>query len=99
MPIIGLIALSSPWSAWVVAVGLAIGWVLRRKIVDWFEIISWALPAALSIYGIVLTIGGILGLSHEGQLLIITATTVIVFELQFWCFSDPSIVANPDQDK
>lgn len=98
MPIFGLIVLASPWSALIVITGLALGWLLRRTIADSFEAIAWVLPTALFIYGIVLFIGERLGLSQQGQFLIITAVTVVVFDLQFWCFSDPSIVANPDPD-
>ncbi|HUR97169.1 MAG TPA: hypothetical protein VMZ26_03770 [Pyrinomonadaceae bacterium] len=92
-PVIGWVAFSSLWPALAVVLGLVLGWVLRRTIVDRFEALSWALPAALFAYGIVLFIGERLGLPREAQLLIITVTTVIVFDLQFWWFSDPSIVA------
>jgi hypothetical protein len=94
LPLGGWLAFSSLWPATAVGVGLILGWLLRRKIVYLFDVLSWVLPAALSAYGVVLFIGERLGLSREGQLLIITVTTVIVFDLQFWWYSDPTIVAN-----
>ena len=96
MSVLGLVVLASPWPAIISVMGLLIGWLLRRQIVAVFEWTSWALPTALFVYGILLFIGDRLGLSREGQLLIITLTTVAVFDIQFWSLSDPSIVKVDD---
>lgn len=97
MAIFGILVIKSPWMLVVAVIGLGGGWLLRRTIVEYFEILSWALPAALFVYGIVLFVGDrILGLSGEMQLLIITITTVLVFDIQFWSFSDTSIVKTDD---
>ena len=91
--LLGAIGLQSPWAAIIAIVGLGIGWLLRKTIVEFGESLFWALPAALFVYGIVLFVGErVLGLSREAQLLIITVTTVITFNLQFWILSDPSFV-------
>ncbi len=93
MAAMGIFAFGSPWAAVVAVLGLIAGWLLRSQIVDHFEILSWAMPAALFIYGIVLFVGErVLGLSGELQVLIISITTVMVFDIQFWSLSDPSIV-------
>ena len=78
-------------------IGLPLGWLLRRQIVDHFELLSWALPAAVITYGIVLFVGErILGMPRELQLAVITTVTVVLFGIQFWSLSDPSIVRNED---
>ncbi len=93
---IGVIAYfgaDSLWPAVVAVVGLGLGWVLRKVIVDSFERLAAVLPAALFIYGVVLFAGEkFFGLSRAGQLIVIATVTVIVFEIQFWSLSDPSIV-------
>jgi len=94
MSVLGAVMFRSPWPAVVTVVGLALGWILRRAIVGWFDTLTWAFPAALFVYSVVLFIGEQLGLSRESQLLITVLTTVIIFDLQFWWFSDPSIVRN-----
>ena len=43
-------------------------------------------------YGVVLALGERFGLDRESQLLIITVTTVVLFDLQFWSLTDPSVV-------
>ena len=96
MSLIGFLFFGSPWPTVVAIGGLALGWLLRRQIVNTFEWTFWALPAALFIYSVLLFIGERLGLSREVQLFIITLTTVTVFDLQFWSLSDPSIVKVDD---
>ena len=98
--LIGLCALSlfdylghSSIRASVIAiVGLSLGWLLRRLIVEGVEYYHGVLRVGLIIYSIVLFVGGWLGLSGSAQLAVITATTVIIFDLQFWSLSDPSVV-------
>ncbi|MBX9623209.1 MAG: hypothetical protein K2X82_05290 [Gemmataceae bacterium] len=92
MAIFGWAAFSSPWPAVVAAVGLLLGFVLQSLIVRGVEYYSAVVPVGLVIYGLVLFGGERVGLSREARLLIITATTVIVFGIQFWSLSDPSVV-------
>jgi len=74
MSVLGAVMFRSPWPAVVTVVGLALGWILRRTIVGWFDTLTWAFPAALFVYSVVLFIGEQLGLSRESQLLITTLT-------------------------
>lgn len=94
MAVLGLIAFASPWAAVAGAVGLALGFLLRRPIARGVEYYSGAVPVGLFVYGVVLFAGDRVGLAPEAKLLIITATTVVIFDLQFWSLSDPSVV-NP----
>jgi hypothetical protein len=96
MSVMGVLLLHSWWPTLIVIIGLAAGFLLRRQIVATFEWTSWALPAALFIYGVLLFVGERMGLSRAAQLIIITLTTVVVFDLQFWSLSDPSIVKAED---
>jgi hypothetical protein len=92
MSVLGLIMFSSLWTALIAAVGLTLGFLLRRPIASGVEYYSLTFRAGLFIYGVVLFLGEHFGLSQEAKLLIITATTVAVFDLQFWSLSDPSVV-------
>lgn len=73
-------------------IGLTLGWLFRRKIPEGADYYSRATPAGLAIYSITLLLGGLLGLERSAELGIITATTVVIFDLQFWSLSDPSVV-------
>ena len=98
MVIFGAVIFTSPWPAAVAIVGLALGWVFRRIIVGSFKTLTWAIPAGMFAYGIVLFVGDrLFGLSGEMQLLIITITTIVMFNIQFWSLSDPTIV-NTEND-
>jgi len=93
MSLLGWFALGNLWPVGISIVGLLAGWLLRRVILEYGESLTWALPVSLTVYGIVLTIGErLLGLSREAQLFIITITTVIVFNIQFWWLSDPQVI-------
>jgi hypothetical protein len=93
MVVFGYFGFDQVWPAAIVAIGLPLGWLLRRQIVDHFELLSWALPAAVITYGIVMFVGErILGMPRELQLAVITTVTVVLFGIQFWSLSDPSIV-------
>jgi hypothetical protein len=92
MSLLGLFAFSSPWAAIVTTVGLVSGWLLRRSIVDHFETFTPTIPAGLLISGVVVFVGERLGWSREWQLLTITITTVFLFSIQFWWFSDPAVI-------
>lgn len=92
LSIMGFVVFESPLATIVSVIGLVLGWILRRTIVAQAELLFWVLPTGLFIYGIVLFIGENLALSRNNQLLIITITTVVLFGIQFWSLSDPSIV-------
>ena len=98
LSVFGVLGLQTPWPAVVTGVGLVIGWVLRATIVAHAERIFWVMPAALFIYGIVLFLGDrVLSMSGETQLLIITVTTVLLFDAQFWSLSEPDIVSTDSE--
>lgn len=93
MVALGWFGLETIWPAVIAVLGIVLGWLLRKQIVDNFEYLSWAMPATLFIYGVVLFVGEkFFGLSRVAQVIIITTTTVIVFGIQFWSLSDPEII-------
>ena len=93
MSLIGWFALGTLWPAGIAISGLLIGWLLRRTIVDYGESLTWAVPVALTVYGIVLFVGErLLGISRDLQLIIVTLTTVAVFNIQFWWLSDHAVI-------
>lgn len=92
MSLLGVFAFGSWWPTIIAIIGIVLGFVLKRQIVDAFEWTTWALPIASVIYGVLLFVGERMGLSREVQLMLITLTTVVVLDLQFWSLSDPSIV-------
>ena len=49
------------------------------------------MPVGLFIYAVVLFLGKQFGLDNGMQLLIITLTTVVIFDIQFWSLSDPGV--------
>jgi hypothetical protein len=80
----GWLWLASPWVAVVAAAGLVLGYVFRRTI-SRFTIAHFnAVPVGLVVYGILLFAGDRLGISHELKLSFIAATTVAVFNIQYW---------------
>jgi hypothetical protein len=91
--VMGVVFFGSPWALGISAVGLLAGWLLREKIVEHGQSLTWVLPAALTAYGILMFFGErVLGISRELQLLIISVVTVIVFDIQFWWLSDPDVI-------
>jgi hypothetical protein len=92
MAIFGVLGFSSWWPALIALSGFVAGLLLRRRIVEIFEWTTWAIPTALFVYGVMLFVGERLGISREVQLMIMTLATVVVFDLQFWALSDPSII-------
>jgi hypothetical protein len=99
MSIFGVLGFASWWPALIAVAGLVLGFLLKRQIVAAFEWTSWAMPTALFISGALLFVGERLGISGEMQLMLITLTTVVVFGIQFWSLSDPSIVKVEDSDQ
>ena len=96
MSLLGVLVFETWWPLATAVVGLVAGFFLRRKIVDIFEWTAWVLPAAGVVYGVLLFAGERIGISRAGQVIFITLATVIVFGLQFWSLSDPSIVRVED---
>jgi hypothetical protein len=97
MSLLGVFGFDSWWPTVIAIIGLVLGFLLKRQIVEAFEWTTWALPIAGIIYGVLLFIGERLGLSREVQLMLITFTTVVVLDLQFWSLSDPAIVKVEDK--
>ena len=91
LSVAGLVAFSSPWPAIAVATGWVLGFLFRKLIVRGFAYCSIVLRVGLIVYGIVIFVGDRIGLSLETKLLVITVTSVIVFNLQFWSVTDPSV--------
>jgi hypothetical protein len=69
----------------------AAGYFARARIVALIERIAVAVKAGLFVYGLVLFFGERAGIENDWQLLIITVTTALLFNLQFWAFSDSRI--------
>lgn len=92
MSLLGFFALSSLLAAIISIAGLALGFLLRRQIVKGAEYYPRAISAGLFIYPIVLFLGDRLGIENNAKLAVITLTTVIIFDLQFWSLSDSSIM-------
>ncbi len=91
MAVLGVAMHSSITAAEIAVGGLAIGWVLRNQIAQGAEYCAAMIRVGLVTYAIVLAAGSSLGLAPNLKLLIITATTVIIFNLRFWSLSDPGV--------
>jgi hypothetical protein len=98
MVVFDYFAFSSLRAGLITIVGLALGWLFRQKIPDGVEYYRRAIPAGLFVYSVTLLAGDLLGLSNSTKLAVITATTVIIFDLQFWSLSDSSVM-NAERDK
>lgn len=74
-----------------------IGYLLRKQIAKQVEKLPAAFNAGLFIYGVVLLLGARIGVENEWKLFIITITTALVFNLQYWALSDSDVYnpANP----
>lgn len=81
----------SPWASIIAVGGLAAGFLCRHWITLGVSHYHVVIPAGLFVYGLVLFAGKRLGIEPEMSLLIITLTTVVVFDLQFWSLSDPTV--------
>lgn len=92
MALLDFFAFSGIWAGLIAVVGLVLGFLFRRKIVDGAEHYPRFISAGLFVYPIVLFLGDRLGLGNSAKLAVITATTVVMFDLQFWSLSDPSVV-------
>jgi hypothetical protein len=92
MTIFGYFVLSSILAGIITLVGLVVGFLLRKQIADGVEYYSRIITAGLFIYGIIGLLGDMLGIENNIKLAIITVTTVIIFDLQFWSLSDKTVV-------
>lgn len=92
MALFDFFAFSGIRASLIAVVGLALGFLFRRKIANGAEHYARAISAGLFVYGIILFLGDRLGLGHSAKLAVITATTVVMFDLQFWSLSDPLVV-------
>lgn len=92
MTIFGFFAFSSLLAGVIAVTGLILGFLFRKQISTGIEYYSYAIPAGLFVYSIILFLGDRFGFENSVKLIIITVTTVIIFDLQFWSLSDPSVV-------
>jgi hypothetical protein len=90
LSIAGFLVLESLIPAAVASGGLLLGWLLRRPIVTHTgDYSDHAVFWVLAVYGVVLFLGKRLNWDPLTTLTIITAATVIVFNLRFLVASDP----------
>jgi hypothetical protein len=86
---VGAVLLDSAFPATIAIGGLFLGWLLRRPIVTYMgnyadRLVFWV----LAVYGVVIFLGKRMNWGHVTTLTIITAATVLVFNLRFWVASD-----------
>lgn len=91
MAVMGIVMLESFDAAVTAVVGLALGALVRRPIVERVALLPRLVHVGLTIYAVVLFLGGQFGMDNEVKLLIVTFTTVVLFDFQFWALSDPGI--------
>ncbi len=92
MSVLGLFWLSSFSSVTIAVSGYLLGFLLRNKIADRAEHYGQIISTGLFIYGIILFLGDRFGIENYLKLAIITTVTVIIFNLQFWSLSDPTVI-------
>ena len=93
MALLDYFAFSSIRAGLITIVGLALGFLLRRLIVKGVEYYRRGIYIGLFVYSVTLLLGDLIGLENSIKLAVITATTVVIFDLQFWSLSDTSVVA------
>ena len=91
MAVMGIVMLESFDAAAIAVVGLALGALARRPIAKRVELLPRVVHVGLFIYAVVLFLGGRFDMDNEVKLLIVTLTTVVLFNLQFWALSDPGV--------
>lgn len=92
MTLFDYFAFSSLRAGLIATVGLVLGFLVRREIARRVEYLPRIISVGLFVYPIILLLGDQLGFANGVKLAIITATTVIIFDLQFWSLSDSSVV-------
>jgi len=93
MALLDYFAFSRIRAGLITIVGLALGFLLRRLIVKGVEYYRRGIYIGLFVYSVTLLLGDLVGLENSTKLAVITATTVVIFDLQFWSLSDTSVVA------
>jgi hypothetical protein len=97
MAVLGIVVLGRFDAAVTAVVGLALGAIFHRPIAERVELLTKVVPVGLFIYAVVLFLGKQFGLDNGMKLLIITLTTVVIFDIQFWSLSDPGVY-NPERE-
>jgi hypothetical protein len=92
MALFDYFAFSSIRAGLIATGGLALGFMFRRLIVDRVQYYRRAISIGLFVYPLTLFLGDRVGLNNSAKLALITATTVVIFDLQFWSLSDTSVV-------
>jgi len=91
MALMGIFMFGRFDAAVIAVAGLALGALARREIAKRALLLPKAVRAGLFVYAIVLFLGGQLGIDPAVKLIVITLTTVVLFDLQFWALSDPGV--------
>ena len=97
MAVLGIVVLGRFDAAVTAVAGLALGAIFHRPIAERVELLTKVVPVGLFIYAVVLFLGKQFGLDNGMKLLIITLTTVVIFDIQFWSLSDPGVY-NPERE-
>lgn len=97
MAVLGIVMLGRFDAAVTAVVGLALGAIFRRPIAERVELLTKVVPIGLFIYAIVIFLGKQFGLDNGMKLFIITLTTVVILDIQFWSLSDPGVY-NPERE-
>lgn len=92
MTLLGIFLFSSILAGIITLVGLLLGFLFKNQIPEGVEYYPKIFSVGLFIYAIILLLGDRFGIANNWKLVIITVTTVILFSLQFWSLSDPSVV-------
>jgi len=90
MSVMGYVVALSLACTYTAVCGLGLGLMFRRLLVPLRDYYSVILRVGLTIYGLALVLGKYAGMSTNTTLVVITATTAVVFNLNFWCFSEPN---------
>lgn len=93
LAVLGVAGFATWWPAAAAAAGLAAGALLRRAIVNGVDHCDYdaVIRVGLVVYAVVLVAGGRMGLSPEARLVVVTVTTVVIFDIRFWSLSDPLV--------
>ena len=96
MGVMGIVMFQRFDAATIASAGLVLGALLHKRIAQRVELLPTMVNLGLFTYSVVLFMGDRLGIDRPMKLIIITLTTVLVFNLQFWSLSDPDVY-NPER--
>ncbi|MES2626436.1 MAG: hypothetical protein V4628_14215 [Pseudomonadota bacterium] len=68
-----------------------IAFIYRVHISNYIGNLAGVFRIGFIVYGVILFLGDRLGIANDWKLFIITITTALVFNLQFWGLSDPDV--------